>query len=224
MNYFKIWVLAGMFLSVNSSAQIADTASADATTIDSLNTSIICHTDNPLTKAQPESTWGNIVADAQLWYARQKNKDVDASVLNQGCLRASYLSPGAIMVKDIYALLPFNNRLVIVQLDGAQIILLCNLIAEKGGWPVSGVTFDIAEDKAENILIKGNPINQHLVYKIVMPDYLAYGGSGCTFLKTAKKKKTNKLLRNTVVEYLQSIQQKSEKLDMKIEGRIKYKD
>lgn len=97
---------------------------------------VIGTTDIPLTKAQPESTIGNFIADAQLIAALQINPKVDASVANYGGIRLSYLSPGPVTLGRIFELMPFENTLALVEVPGKNLHELCNRMAAAKGWPV----------------------------------------------------------------------------------------
>jgi 2',3'-cyclic-nucleotide 2'-phosphodiesterase (5'-nucleotidase family) len=72
-----------------------------------------------------ESAMGNLVADAM----RDKYPGVDAALTNSGGLRAELLfsppsageQPGEITWGEVFAVLPFGNRMVILTLTGAQL-------------------------------------------------------------------------------------------------------
>jgi 2',3'-cyclic-nucleotide 2'-phosphodiesterase (5'-nucleotidase family) len=72
-----------------------------------------------------ESAMGNMVTDAM----RSKYPDIDASFTNSGGLRADLLvspptageQPGEITWGEVFAVLPFGNRTVILTLTGAQL-------------------------------------------------------------------------------------------------------
>lgn len=68
---------------------------------------VIGHADTTLYKAQPESTLGNFLADAELRTAKKSNKDVVAAVANYGGIRVPYISAGDITLGRIYELMPF---------------------------------------------------------------------------------------------------------------------
>src|ERR1044072_8885276 len=61
--------------------------------VDTQMKTVIGYTDMPLTKAQPESSLGNFMAEAQLVAARRIDKKVEASILNYGGIRISYVAP-----------------------------------------------------------------------------------------------------------------------------------
>ena len=60
--------------------------------VDTQMNMVIGTTDEPLTKAQPESTIGNFIADAQLYAAKKMNNKVDAAVVGYGGIPDSLYS------------------------------------------------------------------------------------------------------------------------------------
>lgn len=94
---------------------------------------VIGRTDIPLTKAQPESTLGNFMADAQLEAAQKLDSKVVASVVNYGSIRINYISPGEISRGKMYELMPFDNMLAIAEVPGSVLHQLCDLMAARKG-------------------------------------------------------------------------------------------
>jgi len=186
--------------------------------------SILCYTKVPLTKAQPECTSGNLIADNLLAAARELDGNVQAAVINQGYIGKDYLSPGPVTYSMLKELLPYNNKLMIVELTGNELILLCNHIARKGGWPVSGITFHIKEKTAVSILINDRPVNENIVYKIAVNDYMAYGRGGCDFLKKCTRKKTGMLIREILEKRLRLLHENGSGIDIQLNGRIIFDD
>lgn len=188
--------------------------------MDSLMDKVIGSTDKPMTKAQPESTIGNFMTDAQLWKARQYNPKVVASVVNYGGIRTTYIPPGDITKRVIYELMPFDNKLTVVEIPGKILLEFCDFMADRGGWPVSGISFQIKDKKAVNVRIGGEPINEHIVYDIVMSDYMANGGDRMTFLKTCKKRVENIFIRDVLIEFV--LAQDNRAFNIQLENRIQH--
>ncbi len=185
---------------------------------------VIAHTDIPLTKAQPESTLGNFVADAMLLAARREDEEVTAAICNYGALRLSYLPPGAITTGRLKELMPFRNRLAIVELPGSVLQELCDLIAARKGWPVSGISFVIKEKKASGISIAGAPLVPALVYKIAMSDYLARGGDQCGMLPALRKRVTSVTILDALAIYLAELEAAGRPLHPVLQKRLRYAD
>ena len=133
-----------------------------------------------LTKAQPESTMGNLVADAQLAAAQKIDPKVVAAVSNYGGLRLQIIIAGPVQRETLYELMPFENTVCIVEMPGSVVQQYCNTMARRRGWPVAGIRYTIEDTLATNIEIDGEPLNPVLVYKLALNDYNAKGGEAAT--------------------------------------------
>lgn len=183
---------------------------------------VIGHTDMPLTKAQPESTLGNFMADAQLIAAQKLDPKVAASFVNYGGVRISYIAPGTITRGKMYELMPFDNTVTIIEVSGELLKQLCGHIAKGKGWPVAGISFKIKDKEAQDILLNGKPVNDNIVYKITLSDYLARGGDNCDFLEPLKKRYTSIFLRDALIEYVHHLEEQHLPLHPQLEKRITY--
>ena len=179
-----------------------------------------------LTRGRPESTLGNFMGD--LIMARGPDyfdEPADFAIHNPGGLRIPEINPGVVRVSDIYQLMPFDNTIVLLEMTGDQLPMLFNRMAQSGGWPISKeVNFHISEGEATNVLISGKPIEPERVYRILMPDYVAVGGSDCDFLVEMPRKDSGVFTRDIIIEYIRSEQAEGRPLSAKIEGRIINKD
>lgn len=183
---------------------------------------LIGHTDIPLSKAQPESTLGNFVADAMLVSARKLDAKVVAAVSNYGGIRIPYIAPGPITRGKMYELMPFDNMLTIAEIPGHVLQQFCNAIAEHKGWPVSGISFAIKDKKAIDVQIAGAPINESLVYKVAINDYIARGGDNCDFLQPLQKRYTSIFLRDGLIDYVAALESQGKPLHPQLDKRIRY--
>ena len=179
-----------------------------------------------LTKHQPESTLGNWIADI----IYQKGCDyyeqsIDMAFQNYGGIRIQDLPDGAITKSHIFELMPFDNMLVILEVDAENLIKLFNRIAAYGGWPVSRqVKFEIKNGHPENIRINNQPIDKNRIYKVGLPDYIANGGDKCFFLKDLKRTTLNIMVRDAIIEYVVEETKRGNSLNAKLEGRIRLKN
>ena len=99
---------------------------------------VIAYNVNEMSKNRPNSTLGNWFSDALLEEAEYiYKKDVDLAMQNYGGLRIPSLRQGDITVGNIYELMPFDNKLVILTMDGKLLQQLLDRVAERGGWPIS---------------------------------------------------------------------------------------
>jgi 2',3'-cyclic-nucleotide 2'-phosphodiesterase (5'-nucleotidase family) len=164
---------------------------------------------------------GNLLCDASVWYAAQHYpKPIDLCVMNYGGIRLPSIEAGNITVGQMYELMPFDNMIDVLELKGSQVNELLQLVAAADGWPLAGVSMQIENNQAVNILIGGKPINPDQTYTLVTSDYVANGGDKADMLKKAKKRTgLNHLLRDALLEYVQ----KTHILNVTTDGRITRK-
>lgn len=207
---------------LKSNFEVSQFLASYKTNMDAAMNEVLVYNAAPLSKAQPVSTLGNFVADAQLKYAQKLDAKTVGAVINFGGIRVPYISPGVITKGKVYELMPFDNKLTIVELPGKVLRQLCHHIAAYGGWPIAGITFEIRQKQAENILINGSPVNDQYIYLVSMSDYLVNGGDNCDFLKTCKRKDYNVFVRDILIVTLQEINEKSDSLKIVLDKRIQY--
>jgi 2',3'-cyclic-nucleotide 2'-phosphodiesterase (5'-nucleotidase family) len=159
-----------------------------------------------------QTTIGNLLADVclekgcQVFKTREK-KDIDLCFLNHGGIRA-ILPQGNVTTRTAFEIMPFENNLVVLALKGEQILeMTAYIIKEKKAHPLSGMTFTIAKDNtAQNILIKGKPLDKTQTYYIATNDYLANGGDNMNFfVKSLQKFDLDYKLRNVLIDYFKEV-------------------
>ncbi len=176
-------------------------------------------------KEQPESLLGNWVADAILTTVkREYEKPIDFAVPNYGGLRIPNLAKGAITRGNIFELMPFDNMLVVLHLDGETTLQFLNHIAQLGGWPISSqmrMMID-KEGKATDIKIGGEPFDKNKTYHVLLSDYIANGGDKCAFFKEKPRDDLGVLFRDAIMQYVEQQGAENKALTTKIEGRITH--
>ncbi len=176
-----------------------------------------------ITKKMPESTLGNLMADMLKIKTQEAiGKNVDFSVMNYGGIRMASLTKGILNIEHAYLLMPFDNYLTAQTLSGQQVQDFCDSIAVKGGWPVSGLSFQIKDKKAIDVKVNNVPLNSTKLYLMATNDYVANGGDGMTFLKTIPTIQTGKLFRDAIIEYWKEQSAKGNKISSLLENRISY--
>jgi 2',3'-cyclic-nucleotide 2'-phosphodiesterase (5'-nucleotidase family) len=125
---------------------------------------------------------------------------VDIAVTNNGGLRAT-IKAGPITLRSIIEVMPFENRLMIVRLTGAQLMKLVEQIAARGGVPQSGLKLTIRDKKIVSVTVGEAPIDEERVYVIVTTDYLyKVGGKMSAFQLDPKPTDTCLVLREVLVK------------------------
>jgi 2',3'-cyclic-nucleotide 2'-phosphodiesterase (5'-nucleotidase family) len=186
---------------------------------------VIGETEVALEKAQPEGLLGNFVTDACLnisakYYYPEDYGKIDFCFLNNGGLRAA-LPQGKITLKNIFEVMPFENALTVLTLNGETLEKLFNLIAMKGGVPVSGLKMQIKDTVAVNVKIQDMTFDTGRTYRMLTSDYLANGGDGLFFLSDAvNREDLNLKVRDALIEYISNLSKEGRKISSKVEGRI----
>lgn len=176
-----------------------------------------------LPKAQPSSPLGNLLADATKEMASTLlNKDIEVGIMNYGGIRVPSISQGNVSIGNVYEVMPFDNYLVVLNLNGEQLSEVCHTIAAKGGWPVAGLRFKIDEGRAKNILINGKAIDSQMRYTVAISDYLANGGDNLSMLKGLPQVNTNVLLRDAFMDYFRRINDDGDQLPVNNEIRVSH--
>ncbi len=175
-----------------------------------------------LKKGRINSTMGNWVADLLKEEAERLSElDVNFAIQNYGGLRMSNIPKGEVTKGQIFELMPFNNELVIVKINGGDVMKLADKIAENGGWPVShGLMMSMNEGKAENVFISGNPVDISMDYRVAMPDYIANGGDKCSFLIGLEKIVLKFKIRDLIIDNLRRLSLKGKSIVVSRDKRI----
>lgn len=176
----------------------------------------LAYSERELTKKKIESTLGNWVADGMMWYVKDKlNEHADIAFCNPGGLRTKSMPKGPILLKHIFELMPFENELVIVDVDSNDFKVLLEIIAQKEGWPVSK-GFYLKLDEDNKILDWHVEGTRKANYKIIVSSYIVTGGDGINHLIQKPRKNLNVLIRDVLISYAKH----QKYLHASIEGRI----
>jgi 2',3'-cyclic-nucleotide 2'-phosphodiesterase (5'-nucleotidase family) len=174
-----------------------------------------------LEKKQPEGSLGNFMADAMLVQAKKKfGVDADVATVNYGGIRLGQLPAGEVTNGKIFELMPFDNLLVLQEIRGDQLQTFLDFTAERGGWPLAGLTMQISNKKAVNVLIGGKPLDPSKTYKLVNSDYVASGGDNATMLKGIPQKNIGYLMRDAFFDYIKALQAEGKNIWGKEEKRV----
>ena len=158
---------------------------------------IIAVAEEELVKRQPEGSLGNIMADGMLAIAKEKyNQPIDASFINFGGIRLQAIPAGNITRGKLFELAPFDNVIVLQKIKGKVFQQFLNHISSRGGWPTAGMTWQIKNKEAINVLIGRKPLLETSTYTIALVDYVANGGDDCEMLKSISQINNGILFRD----------------------------
>jgi 5'-nucleotidase / UDP-sugar diphosphatase len=163
-----------------------------------------------------EAAIGNLFADAM-----RAGTHADAAILNGGGIRAGKTyEPGArISQGDVLAELPFGNRIVVLEVSGADLKRavengISRLPQSSGRFPqVSGIAVEFslqreAGSRVTAMRVNGAPLDESKTYRAAVLDYLARGGDDYAMFTTARRITPDNdapLMVNEVVQYLRSL-------------------
>lgn len=146
-----------------------------------------------------ESQAGDLIADAQLAYAKSVDPEADLAVMNPGGIRAGLTytassgeGDGVVTYGEAYTVQPFANTVNLVDLTGAQVITAlqqqvsgANEAAPKILQISKGLTYTLDLTKtgaarvvADSVKLDGTAIDPAATYRVAMNSFLAGGGDG----------------------------------------------
>lgn len=185
---------------------------------------VIGFAEEELKKGMPESKLGNLLADIIYKKAAQYTKvPVDFSLINNGGIRVN-LSKGNITVGSVFEIMPFENQIVVLTIDGKTTKLLIDYMAERGGVPASHARYTIYNRNAEEIFIGENPFDSTRNYNLAISDYLADGGDDLVFLKNAINRADAGIkVRDAILEYIKEQTAEGKNITALVEGRVRVR-
>ena len=175
---------------------------------------------------RPQSPLSNFAADALLAVAQQHTKEpVDFSLTNFGGIRASF-PQGDVRMYDVYAVFPFENTLVILDLDGKDVQELFDHFARRNRVEAVGnVSVEIQNGAIRQLWIAGQPFDPNKRYKVATIDFLLGGGDSVAALKNAVKvQETGVMIRDAILQYISMLKREGKDIETPIDGRIKNFD
>ena len=142
-------------------------------------------TSGPLPRGSADDgLMGFVVADAY-----REALEADFAIQNTGGVRAD-LAPGVITERDLLAVSPFGNQMVLANIPGAMLrdLIEDRLSGRGGGLFISGgrVRYDPSRPDRERLVeftIGGASLDTARVYRVALTDYLAEGNSGLSRLR-----------------------------------------
>jgi 2',3'-cyclic-nucleotide 2'-phosphodiesterase (5'-nucleotidase family) len=188
---------------------------------------VLVYSDHVMEKGTPEGPLNNFVADLVLYkgqkiYIPQDEKPIDFCLLNYGGLRVP-LPDGEITYSRVYELLPFENEMVVITLSGEKTYELFRyLSAATVGMPISGARLTIKDNQPIEITIHDQAFDINRNYKVLTSDYLAGGGDSMEFfLQSINYELLGIRVRDAIIEHMQNMHRRGEKISAANDGRIR---
>jgi 2',3'-cyclic-nucleotide 2'-phosphodiesterase (5'-nucleotidase family) len=177
---------------------------------------------------------GNFVADAMRERAEAKlSKSVLLAITNSGGLRKNSITDGDLRASDIYQLLPFENALVTLELNGEQLRRFLTVVVEhRDAQSGARITYRRnAQEKRKSELVSvklggagaEREIDPAATYTIVTIDYLVKRGGDYSVLQEAKNVRPLGLtIRDAVLDYVKTETAAGRKIKATLDGRFRY--
>ncbi len=182
---------------------------------------VLCIADTMLTKASPEGDLGNLMCDLVLKKSKDySGQNVAFTFLNSGGIRIPNLPQGNITYGKVIELMPFDNLIDIMVINGRTLDTLFNHMAAKGGWPVSGARYKIKDGKAVDVFINNQPLDVNRDYTVAVSDYLANGGDNCKMLTYVPRVILKKNIREAIIDGLEEMNARGEHVKSVLDGRV----
>lgn len=167
--------------------------------------SILTLIEAPLTFEKPEGSLGNIVADALRYRAsREARQFVHIGIIGEGSFRLN-LNKGALTLGDVYEFMPYDNHLVMLKLTGEQVLELADQVAGQGGSPISGIRFQLGNNRARGVIVNSEVVSSNREYWVATSNWVADGGDHFPVLWEAKERIDFDLsIRELYVDYFRN--------------------
>jgi len=169
----------------------------------------------------------NWVSDAAMEIIKDLSgiKNIDCAIMNKGGIRTD-MPEGVVTEGLIGSMFPFDNRFVVLEMPGTELIESLKLMCGRGGDAVSNELRATYNDKGELIsaTIKGKKINPKKTYIVATIDYLANGGDYMTPMTRCKRLFVDtQKYGNHILNYVKNLQANGKKINGPDEVRIKKK-
>lgn len=169
-----------------------------------------------------ESSLNNLIADACLAAARSIKPEVSFAVMSSGTPR-NPLPIGKLKVEDCFYALPFDNRIVLMQVTGAKALEMLTIQrrpTDHKRHSIAGASYTLLKNAGpiEDARINGQPIDPNANYWVAVNDYMADGSSGFVMLPGSPRVNTDVLQRDALINYIRARRTVTPEV-----GRIKVK-
>lgn len=115
-------------------------------------------------------------------------RKIDLAIMNKGGIRCG-IPKGAVTRGNVMEMMPFDNRVVVMDISGKDLLAAFDIMASQRGQGVSrsvAATYDPEARRCLSVTIGGEPIDPSATYTLATIDYLAGGGDYLTPLTHGK--------------------------------------
>ena len=183
---------------------------------------VVGQIDGPMKRGKPESAMGNFVTDAMRSGMKDlAGSEVDACFTNAGGLRVDF-DAGDVTEGMVVELMPFENAVVILSLDGKRLRKIMERLAQRGD-PVSGIRYKRVRDggyQATDVVIGGQPLDDNKTYTLCTNDYVYEGGGRYHMEDIQDVRNTGILIRDVILHAFEKAHKGGAVIHPSVEGRV----
>jgi len=195
--------------------------------LDAEMNSVIGIIGDQMPKRKPESSlthWLGDVLQRQATAATQM--EIDFSLMNWGGIRLPELPEGPISTGKVYELMPFDNFIVLIEVSGAEVREIFDLIAASGGgWPVCDrVYLSMQDGKVVDLKIIGADVQDEEKYLMATSNFLGDGGDGLSMLPGNTKFEIDLLIRDAIIKDIKEMTARNQTIIATKYGRMLNKE
>lgn len=129
----------------------------------------------------------NWVADIAYEMATSQSglNNIDLAIMNKGGVRQA-MPEGNVSEGLVRSMFPFNNKLVVIDVSGEDLLKAFEVMASRGGDAVSNSVKVLykKDGTIEMATVRGIVVNRAKIYRVATLDYLAHGGDHLSSLES----------------------------------------
>ena len=151
-----------------------------------------------------QSILGSFITDVLL-----ETSGADVALYNSRHLRND-LFQGDITYGDLYYAIPYDFKMVTVELKGKDLLEIINRSLRSDDiLQFAGMTITVSPnapegEKIKEVLIGETPISETAVYKVVTTDFLAHGGEGYRAFRDGTILEEGAIVRDVIADYIRA--------------------
>ena len=191
--------------------------------VDSVMNNPIAHSKRSFSNSS--QTAQNWVSDAAMEIIKSLSgiSNIDCAIMNKGGIRVD-MPEGTVTEGVIGSMFPFDNRFVVLEMPGTELIESVKLMCGRGGDAVSKELRATYNDKGELVkaTVKGKKIDPKKTYIVATIDYLANGGDYMVPMTRCKRLFVDtQKYGNHILTHVRNLEAAGKKIDASDEVRIK---
>ena len=151
--------------------------------------------------------------------------DIDCAIMNKGGIHVD-MPEGTVTEGVMLNMFPFENRFVVLEMSGAELLECVKVMCSRGGDAVSKELRATYNSKGEvtSAKVKGKKIDPKKTYRVATIDFLANGGDYMDPMKPCKRLFVDtKKYGDHILDYVKELADKHMKINSTDEVRIKQK-